>query len=150
VQALVAGSLFYNAPENSSGLFLKSGALFFFLLYNSLLAMSEVTDSFSGRPVLAKHKSFALYHPAAFCIAQIAADIPVLLFQISVFSVILYFLAGLTVSASAFFTLWIVTFVTTMCMTAFFRAIGAAFSTFDGASKGMSIRISEQSCVVWY
>lgn len=150
MQGLIAGSLFYNAPENSSGLFLKSGALFFFLLYNSLLAMSEVTDSFSGRPVLAKHKLFALYHPAAFCIAQIAANIPVLLIQISVFSIILYFLAGLTVSASAFFTLWIVTFMTTICMTALFRAIGASFSTFDGASKGISIRVFEQSCIVWH
>lgn len=70
VQALVVGSLFYNAPNNSGGLFLKGGALFFALLFNSLLAMSEVTDSFSGRPVLAKHKGFALFHPAAFCLAQ--------------------------------------------------------------------------------
>jgi ABC-type multidrug transport system permease subunit len=97
--------------------------------------MSEVTDSFSGRPVLAKHKSFALYHPAAFCIAQITADIPVLLFQVSIFSVVLYFMVGLTVEAGAFFTFWIIVFATAMCMTALFRAIGAAFSTFDGASK---------------
>lgn len=69
-QALIAGSLFYNAPDNSGGLFLKGGALFLALLYNSLLAMSEVTESFSGRPVLAKHKGFALFHPAAFCFAQ--------------------------------------------------------------------------------
>jgi ATP-binding cassette subfamily G (WHITE) protein 2 (SNQ2) len=137
VQALIAGSLFYNAPANSSGLFVKSGALFFALLYNSLLAMSEVTESFSGRPVLAKHKSFALYHPAAFCIAQIAADIPVLIFQVSIFSVVLYFMVGFTATAGAFFTFWVVTFATTICMTALFRSIGAAFSTFDGASKGI-------------
>jgi hypothetical protein len=59
VQALVAGPLFYNAPDNSDGLFIKGGALFLALLYNSLLAMSEVTDSFAGRPILAKHKNFA-------------------------------------------------------------------------------------------
>lgn len=113
-QALIVGSLFYNAPNNSGGLFLKSGALFFSLLFHSLLAMSEVTDSFSGRPMLVKHKSFALYHPSAFCIAQIAADIPVLLFQISIFSIVLYFMVGLTMSASHFFTFWIVVFATTM------------------------------------
>lgn len=135
VQALISGSLFYNAPNNSAGLFVKSGALFFALLFNSLLAMSEVTDSFSGRPVLAKHKSFALYNPAAFCIAQITADIPVLLFQVSIFSIVLYFMVGLTMEAGAFFTFWIIVFATAMCMTALFRAVGAAFSTFDGASK---------------
>jgi len=34
VQALIAGSLFYNAPATSSGLFVKGGALFLALLYN--------------------------------------------------------------------------------------------------------------------
>jgi len=114
VQALIAGSLFYSAPNNSGGLFVKSGALFFSLLYNSLLAMSEVTDSFQGRPVLIKHKGFAYFHPAAFCLAQIAADIPVLLFQISMFSIVVYFMVGLTMSAGAFFTYWILVFATTM------------------------------------
>ena len=134
-QALIAGSLFYNAPNNSAGLFVKSGALFFSLLFNSLMAMSEVTNSFTGRPILLKHKSFALYHPAAFCIAQIAADIPVLLFQVSQFSIVLYFMVGLKMDAGAFFTYWIFIFTTTMCMTALFRSVGAAFTTFDGASK---------------
>ncbi|KAK6602415.1 ABC multidrug transporter [Botrytis cinerea] len=134
-QALIAGSLFYNAPANSSGLFVKSGALFLSLLFNALLAMSEVTDSFSGRPVLAKHKAFAFYHPAAFCIAQIAADIPVLLVQVSHFSLVMYFMVGLRQDAGAFFTYWILIFAATMCMTALFRAVGAGFSTFDAASK---------------
>lgn len=114
VQALIAGSLFYNAPATSAGLFMKSGACFFALLFNSLLSMSEVTDSFTGRPVLLKHKSFSFFHPAAFCIAQIAADIPVILFQVSIFSVILYFMVGLTASADAFFTFWVVVVATTM------------------------------------
>lgn len=113
-QALIAGSLFYDAPDNSAGLFVKSGALFFSLLYNTLLAMSEVIESFSGRPVLIKHKSFAYFHPAAFCLAQIAADIPVLLFQISMFGIVIYFMVGLSMSAGAFFTYWIIVFTTTM------------------------------------
>lgn len=114
VQALITGSLFYNAPNDSSGLFIKSGALFFSLLFNSLLALAEVTESFSGRPVLIKHKNFAFFHPAAFCIAQIAADIPVLLFQITIFSLVIYFMVGLTMTAGAFFTYWILVFATTM------------------------------------
>ena len=38
-QALIAGSLFYNAPSNSSGLFIKGGSLFLALLFNALLAV---------------------------------------------------------------------------------------------------------------
>lgn len=114
MQALIMGSLFYNAPQNSSGLFVKSGALFFSLLYNALLSMTEVTSSFNGRPILVKHKLFGFYHPAAFCIAQITADIPLILFQVSVFGVILYFMVGFTATAAAFFTYWVVLVVTTM------------------------------------
>lgn len=135
VQALVVGSLFYASPDNSSGLFSKSGALFFALLYNSLTAMSEVTDSFAGRPVLAKHKAFAFYHPAAFCIGQIATDIPILLFQASQFCLVIYFMCGLRVDGGAFFTFWAIVYTLAMCMTALFRAVGAAFSTFDDATK---------------
>ncbi|KAL8734249.1 MAG: hypothetical protein Q9181_003278 [Wetmoreana brouardii] len=135
LQALIVGSLFYDASSDSGGLFTKSGALFFSLLYQALMALSEVTDSFAGRPVLAKHKAFAFFHPAAFCIAQIAADIPVLFFQVSQFSLVLYFMVSLRVSASAFFTYFVVLFATAMCITAVMRAIGAVFSTFDGATK---------------
>ncbi|KAF4973175.1 hypothetical protein FZEAL_9392 [Fusarium zealandicum] len=142
IQALIAGSLFYNAPDTSGGLFIKSGACFFALLFNALLSMSEVTDSFTGRPVLVKHKSFAFFHPAAFCIAQITADIPVILFQVSTFSLIVYFMVGLTSTAGAFFTFWAVLVAITMCMTALFRAVGAGFSTFDGASKVSGFLIS--------
>ncbi|KAI5464260.1 ABC-2 type transporter-domain-containing protein [Mariannaea sp. PMI_226] len=142
VQAIISGSLFYNAPGNSAGLFIKSGACFFAVLFNALLSMSEVTDSFTGRPVLLKHKSFAFFHPAAFCIAQIAADIPIILVQVSGFSLVLYFMVHLTMSASAFFTFWIVLIAVTMCMTALFRSVGAIFRTFDGASKVSGLLIA--------
>lgn len=135
IQALIAGSLFYNAPDNSAGIFIKGGALFFSLLFNALIAMSETTDSFTGRPVLAKHKAFALYHPAAFCIAQVTADIPNLIVQVSICSLILYFMVALKMTAAAFFTYWAVVFASAMCMTAFFRAVGATCKTFDAASK---------------
>ncbi|KAJ5771732.1 hypothetical protein N7520_002261 [Penicillium odoratum] len=141
IQALLGGSLFYNAPDNSVGLFLKGGALFFSILYNALIALSEVTDSFTGRPILAKHRSFAFYHPAAICISQIVADLPVLLFQVSHFGLVLYFMVGLNRTAEAFFTYWITNFMTAMSMTALFRLIGAAFPTFDAATKVSGLMI---------
>jgi ABC-type multidrug transport system ATPase subunit len=141
VQALLGGSLFYDAPATSAGLFLKGGALFFSILYPALIALSEVTDSFTGRPILAKHRAFALYHPAAICIAQIVADLPILLFQVTHFGIVLYFMVGLKMTAAAFFTYWIINFFTAMSMTALFRLIGAAFATFNSATKvsGLSI-----------
>jgi ATP-binding cassette subfamily G (WHITE) protein 2 (SNQ2) len=141
VQALTSGSLFYNAPDTSTGLFVKSGALFVSLLFNCLLTQSEVTDSFTGRPVLAKHKTFALYSPIAWCLAQIITDIPILLFQVSCFSLIVYFMVGLTYSAGHFFIFWFIIFASTTCMTALFRTVGAAFKTFDDASKAAGVLV---------
>jgi ATP-binding cassette subfamily G (WHITE) protein 2 (SNQ2) len=131
----------YNAPDNTRGLFLKNGALFFSLLYPALIALSEVTDSFTGRPVLAKHRSFALHYPAAFVIAQVATDIPLLLFQVLHFGLVLYFMVGLETSAGAFFTFLAITFMSALAMTAIFRLIGAAFPTFDAATKASGLVI---------
>ncbi|KAJ4220323.1 hypothetical protein NW757_014522 [Fusarium falciforme] len=141
VQALLGGSLFYAAPDNSAGLFIKGGALWFGIIYNALNALSEVTNSFSGRPILAKHRSFALYSPTAVVIAQIAADIPVMLFQTTHFSIIYYFMVGLKMAAGAFFTYWIISFVMVMSLNSFFRFVGAAFPTFDAASKASGLTL---------
>lgn len=104
-------------------------------LSHALLALGEVTDSFTGRPVLAKHRSFALYHPAAFTIAQVVADLPILLFQVVQFSVVLYWMTGLKDTAAAFFTFLIISYLNALTMTQYFRAVGAAFPTFDAATK---------------
>ncbi|CAK4030884.1 ABC transporter [Lecanosticta acicola] len=148
--ALIAGSLFYNAPDNTSGLFAKGGSIFFTLLYNALSAMSEVTSSFAARPVLAKHRGFALYHPAAFCLAQIAADIPLIFVQVTFWCVPEYWMTGLQGTASAFFTFWAIVFASAICMTSFFRMIGAAFPTFDSASQVSGFMISAYVMYVGY
>ena len=56
-QAFIVGSLFYNMPKTSSGVFTRGGVLFFTLLFNALLALAELTAAFSSRPILLKHKS---------------------------------------------------------------------------------------------
>lgn len=56
-QALIVGSLFFNMPKTSSGVFTRGGVMFFMLLFNALLALAELTSAFSSRPILLKHKS---------------------------------------------------------------------------------------------
>ena len=60
-QALIVGSLFFNMPATSAGVFTRGGVMFFMLLFNALLALAELTSAFSSRPILLKHKS--LYVP---------------------------------------------------------------------------------------
>lgn len=56
-QSLIVGSLFYNMPQTSAGVFPRGGVLFFMLLFNALLALAELTSAFGSRPVMLKHKS---------------------------------------------------------------------------------------------
>lgn len=56
-QALIVGSLFYNLPPTSAGVFPRGGVLFFMLLFNALLALAELTSAFASRPIMLKHKS---------------------------------------------------------------------------------------------
>lgn len=102
--------------------------IYFILLFNALLSLSEVTSSFNGRSILAKHKSFAMYRPSAVVLAQVLADLPVFISQISLFLLPIYFMTDLHRSASAFLTLWLVTYAVTLALIAFFRMVGFSFS----------------------
>ncbi|KAH7214361.1 ABC-2 type transporter-domain-containing protein [Fusarium oxysporum] len=134
IQALVCGSLFYNLPLTSESIFLRPGALFFPILYFLLETMSETTASFMGRPILVRHKRFGFYRPTACCIANAITDIPIVMLQVTCFTLILYFMSGLQVDAGKFFTCWIVVNASTLCFLQLFRAVGAMFNHFGLAS----------------
>lgn len=114
VLALILGSLFYNEPSNTEGLFLKSGAIFCALLLNTLGSMAEVFRSSRRRSVLLRYQALGFHHPVAHCLAQIVADVPLVILQITLFSLVLYFMIGFNATAGAFFTYWVVLFVTTL------------------------------------
>ena len=52
-----------------------------------------------GRRVLEKHKHYALYHPSAFYLATVVADIPLAVIQVLVFEICVYFMMGLQLEA---------------------------------------------------
>ncbi|KAJ1658885.1 ATP-binding cassette transporter snq2, partial [Dispira simplex] len=125
VMAVIVGSLFYQLPPNTTGAFTRGGALFFALLFNTLMANAEIPKSFGFRPIVYKQKAFAFYHPSTQYIAQTIADLPLYLVQVIIFSVILYWMVGLQAEAGKFFFFLLVLYVTCLCLTAMFRMIGA-------------------------
>ncbi|KAJ5767493.1 hypothetical protein N7533_000076 [Penicillium manginii] len=135
LQALVCGSLFYNLAEDSSSIFLRPGVLFFPILYFLLESLSETTKSFMGRPILSRQKRFGFYRPTAFCIANAITDVPVVMVQVTCFSLILYFMSALQMDAGRFFTFWIIIITQTLCFGQLFRSVGATCKTFGNASK---------------
>ncbi|KAG0159686.1 hypothetical protein PDIDSM_7209 [Penicillium digitatum] len=135
VQALVCGSLFYNLSEDSSSMFLRPGVCFFPVLYFLLESLSETTASFMGRPILSRQKRFGFYRPTAFAIANAITDVPVVMLQVTCFSIIIYFMAALQMNAGKFFTFWIIVIAQTLCFVQLFRAVGAVCKQFGNASK---------------
>ncbi|KAJ1956832.1 ATP-binding cassette transporter snq2, partial [Linderina pennispora] len=122
--AIIVGTLFLNLPETSTGAFTRGGVLFFALLFNSLTAQAEIPKAVASREVVYKHKSFAMYHPAALSLAQTIVDIPFMVVQILVFSCILYWATGLSRTAGQFFAFMLFLLAGCLCLTGFFRLIG--------------------------
>ncbi|KAF1352679.1 hypothetical protein EJ07DRAFT_183458 [Lizonia empirigonia] len=146
-QALIVGSLFYNLPNTAAGVFPRGGVIFFMLLFNALLALAELTAAFKSRPILLKHKSFSFYRPAAYAIAQTVVDIPLVLIQVVIFDVVVYFMANLQRTASQFFISLLFLWIITMTMYAFFRAIGSLVGSLDIATRITGVAI--QALVVY-
>ncbi|KAH1300573.1 hypothetical protein KXX11_005094 [Aspergillus fumigatus] len=146
-QALIIGSLFYNLPPTSGGVFTRGGVMFFILLFNALLAMAELTASFESRPIMLKHKSFSFYRPSAYALAQVVVDVPLVFVQVTLFELIVYFMSNLSRTPSQFFIQFLFIFILTMTMYSFFRALGAVSASLDVATRLTGVAI--QALVVY-
>lgn len=146
-QGLIVGSLFYNLPKTSAGAFTRGGVLFFVLLFNALLALAEMTAAFTSKPILLKHKSFSFYRPAAYALAQTVVDVPLVFVQVTIFDLIIYFMAGLGRTPSQFFISILFLWIVTMTMYAFFRGIAAVCNSLDSATRVTGVAI--QALIVY-
>lgn len=89
----------------------------------------------SGRVVIARHKEYAFYRPSAVSIARVLVDFPVLLVQVIIFSIIVYFITGLDVNVSKFFIYTLFVYTTTICITALYRMFAAISPEIDTAVR---------------
>jgi ATP-binding cassette, subfamily G (WHITE), member 2, PDR len=132
-QSLIIGSIFYGTPKTTGSFFAKGSVLFFAVLLNALMSISEINSLYDQRPIVEKHASYAFYHPFAEALAGIVSDIPVKLAVGTCFNIILYFLAGLQRTPSHFFIFYLFNFISTLLMSAFFRTIAASTKTISQA-----------------
>lgn len=146
-QAIIVGALFYDLQPTVEGAFPRGGVIFFMLLFNALLALAELTAAFESRPILLKHKSFSFYRPAAYAIAQTVVDAPLVLVQVVIFDVVVYFMVNLQRTASQFFISLLFLWILTMTMYAFFRAVGSLVGSLDIATRITGVAI--QALVVY-
>ncbi|KDQ32534.1 hypothetical protein PLEOSDRAFT_153783 [Pleurotus ostreatus PC15] len=127
-QAVIIGTVFVNTPEATGSYFSRGGVLFFALFLPALFTMSEIPSLFNQRPIVRRHERAAMYHPMIEALAMTIVDIPVTIITTLIYSVVLYFLAGLQQSAGQFFIFFLFVFVIYLSMKAFFRALASAFA----------------------
>ncbi|KAI9314324.1 ABC-2 type transporter-domain-containing protein [Dichotomocladium elegans] len=141
IQGLITASCFFNIPLSGTGAFSRSGALMFAVIFNTLVSQSELVNFLVGRPILEKHKHFAMYRPAAFYIAQVVVDIPYAIVQVLLFEICSYFMMGLNLSAGRFFSYFIIMFFINMTMNGYFRFFGTVTTSFFKATQFAGIML---------
>lgn len=132
-QALIVASVYHGSPPSTASFFAKGAVLFFAVLLSALQSIVEINTLYAQRPIVAKHKSYAFYHPFTEALAGILSDVPIKFAVTSCFSIILYFLAGLRAEPSQFFIFFLFNFSTMLTMSAIFRSTAAVTKTISAA-----------------
>lgn len=114
--SLIIGSLFYGESLDSSGSFPRGGAIFLGILFLGWLQLTELMKAVTGRPVVARQREYAFYRPAAVTLARVLTDLPVLLPQVLVFSIVMYFMCNLDRTASKFWIYTLFVYLTTIML----------------------------------
>ncbi len=140
--ALIVGSLFYGESLDTSGAFPRGGALFFSILFLGWLQLTELVRAVSGRVVISRHRDYAFYRPSAVVLARVMLDLPVLLVQALIFTIILYFMSNLDVDAGKFFINLLFVYLSTICITALYRMFAALSPTIDDAVRFAGIALN--------
>ncbi|CAL9734683.1 protein Snq2p [Monosporozyma servazzii] len=133
IQSFISGSMYYNSPPSTDGAFTRGGVLYFCLLYYSLMGLANI--SFDHRPILQKHKGYSLYHPSAEALASSLAGFPFRMVGLTLFLIIIYFLAGLRTTASAFFIIYLFLVMCSEAITALFDFISAGCDDISQANS---------------
>jgi ATP-binding cassette subfamily G (WHITE) protein 2 (SNQ2) len=140
---LIVGSLFYGQGDSTSSIFSRGGTLFFSILFLGWLQLSELMKAVSGREVVARQREYAFYRPSAVNLARVITDFPMLLPQVAVFGIIMYFLSGLDANVSKFWIYFLFVYLTAIMATALYRMFAALAPTINDAVRfsGISLNI---------
>ncbi|CAK7901271.1 pleiotropic ABC efflux transporter of multiple drugs Cdr1p [[Candida] anglica] len=131
--SLIISSIFYGMKNNTASFFTRTSAMFFAVLFNAFSSLLEIFSLYEARPIVEKHKKFALYHPSADALASIVTELPAKLFACLTFNLTLYFMANFRRDPGHFFFYILVNFSATLAMSHIFRTIGASFKTLSQA-----------------
>ncbi|KDQ56593.1 hypothetical protein JAAARDRAFT_58879 [Jaapia argillacea MUCL 33604] len=125
IQGIIIGTVFFHIEDSTAAYFSRTGVIFFAMLFSVMSTLTEIPALFAQRPIVLRHHRAALYHPAIEALATTLVDVPITFLSILVFSASIYYLVGLQKTAGQY--LYVFSFVLTLSMKAWFRALAAMF-----------------------
>lgn len=139
---LIVGSIYYNQPFSTAGAFSRGGACFFSIVFLGWLQLSELMKAVSGRAVTARQRDYAFYRPSAVSLSRVLTDFPVLLVQVVIFGVIMYFMTNLDRDVSKFWIYLLFVYTTTFTITALYRMFASISPEIDTAVRFSGIALN--------
>ena len=139
--ALIFGSLFYDLPSTTESTFTRGGVVFFSAVFLGWIQMSELFNAVSGRDIVNRHESYAFYRPSAVSVARVILDFPVILVEVVIFGLIVYWMTGLDVDAGKFWIYMVFVYSTTIIVTAIYRMFASLSPEIDTAVRFSGISL---------
>lgn len=133
VMGLVLSSVFYNLSQTTGSFYYRGAAMFFAVLFNAFASLLEIMSLFEARPIVEKHKKYALYRPSADALASIVSELPTKFVMSVAFNFAFYFMVNFRRDAGRFFFYWLYCGLCTLCMSHMFRSLGAVSTSIAGA-----------------
>ncbi|KAL2819862.1 ABC-2 type transporter-domain-containing protein [Aspergillus cavernicola] len=141
IYGLLVGSMFYDQPQTTDGMYSRGGVIFYSSILLAWLQMAELEDAMQGRDILSRQKKFAFVRPSAVCLARVISDILTVALLAFLYLVVVYFLSGLKSDAGSFFIDFLFVYLCTICFTAQFRLFAAASSNFEVALRVSGVSV---------
>ena len=152
VCAFLMGSMFYDMPNDTSGVYSRGGFSFYSAVLVAWFQISELESSFADRDVVTRQKRYAMIRPSAVVLGKTSYDFVTVVLMSVPYSLIAYFLAGMKMEVStdspfcvhsfakisqpgAFFTYTAAIILSAMAFTTFYRVFAAASSRLEIALR---------------
>lgn len=95
VNAFLIGSMFYNQPRNTDGMYSRGGFIFYSVITTGWIQLAELEGAMEGRLVIARHKTQAMVRPSLVGLAKVVFDLAIILVEVVLFTIVTYFLGGM-------------------------------------------------------
>ncbi|KAK6461712.1 multidrug resistance protein [Scheffersomyces coipomensis] len=141
IMGLILSSVFYNLQSDTSSFYYRGASMFFAVLFNAFASLLEIMSIFESRPIVEKHKKYALYRPSADALAGIITDLPTKLCVSISFNLTFYFMVHFRREPGRFFFYFLMCFTCTLVMSHIFRSIGSVTTSIAGAMTPATVML---------